>query len=173
LHRASSARIDRRVATRGAPIPTGATGRFAADIARLLTGGRAGQPFGPPAERLLVVGALRSGQPLNGELTTRGARLADIVQTAPEYRLYRLDTEPEKPGLVRVAGGGESIQGELWELPVAALGSLLATLPPMALGRVGLADGSETTGFLCEPVALEGAKDISAHGSWLEYLGRV
>ena len=121
-----------------------------------------------------MVGAHRSGQPLNGELTTRGARLADIVQTAPEYRLYRLDTEPEKPGLVRVAGGGESSQGELWELPVAALGSLLATLPaPMALGRVGLADGSETTGFLCEPVALDGAEDISAHGSWLEYLGPV
>ena len=70
-----------------------------------------------------------------------------------------------------MADGGESIEGELWELPVAALGSFLAALPaPMALGRVRLADGSETTGFLCEPVALEGADDITAHGSWLEYL---
>jgi len=145
--------------------------RVAADVARLLTGGETQTLFGPPAERLLAVGAHRAGQPLNGELTARGARLAGTVRTAAEYRLYRLHTEPEKPGLVRVADGGESIEGELWELPVAALGSFLAALPaPMALGRVRLADGSETTGFLCEPVALEGADDITAHGSWLEYL---
>jgi allophanate hydrolase len=40
----------------------------------------------------------------------------------------------------------------------------------MGLGRVRLEDGSEPTGFLCEALAIDGAEDITAHGSWLEYL---
>jgi len=107
---------------------------------------------------------------LNGELTARGARLVGRAATASGYRLYRLDTTPPKPGLVR-SDGGAGIEGELWELPPAGLAGLLAGLPsPMALGRVALADGSEVVGFLCEPAALDGAEEITAHGGWLAYL---
>ena len=42
----------------------------------------------------------------------------------------------------------------------------------MALGRMRLADGRAPVGFLCEPAALEGAEDITSHGSWPAYLGR-
>jgi allophanate hydrolase len=164
--------------------------RVAADVARRLGGAAAGAGQGvrgaaggsrdrgggsvgglPSATRLLVVGAHLSGQPLNGELTTRGARLVGQVLTASGYRLYRLDTTPPKPGLVRSDAGGAAIEGELWELPPAGLAGLLAELPsPMALGRVALADGSEVVGFLCEPAALERAEEITAYGGWLAYL---
>jgi allophanate hydrolase len=123
------------------------------------------------AIELIVIGAHRSGQPLNRELTSRGARRLGVVLTAPSYRLHALATKPPKPGLVRVDGGGVAIEGELWALPPAGLASLLATLPaPMALGPVVLAGGKPVVGFLCEPLALEGAPDISAYGSWPDYL---
>ena len=38
------------------------------------------------------------------------------------------------------------------------------------LGPVLLEDGVEVVGFLCEPAALEGAGEITAHGGWLAYL---
>jgi allophanate hydrolase len=71
---------------------------------------------------------------------------------------------------VRV-GCGAAIEGELWRLPAAALGPFLAQLPPpMALTQVQLADGRAVVGFTCETAALDGAPDITAHGSWPAYL---
>lgn len=126
-----------------------------------------------PPLRLAVVGAHLSGQPLNPQLLALGARLAATTTTAPAYRLHALGTVPPKPGLVRVAEGGAAVEAEVWELAPAALGALLAALPrPMALGPVALRDGSEVTGFLCEPAALAGAEDITAYGGWRGYLGR-
>jgi allophanate hydrolase len=146
--------------------------RVAADVAGLLLGEPApADGIGPDGVDLLVVGAHRTGQPLNDELTSRGARRAGVVRTAPCYRLHALRTTPPKPGLVRVESGGVAIEGELWRLPPAALGTFLAALPgPMALGRAVLEDGREVVGFTCEAAALDGAPDISEHGSWLAYL---
>jgi allophanate hydrolase len=148
--------------------------RVAADVAALVTGTPAAPPadgLAPPAVELLVIGAHRRGQPLNHQLTDRGARFVATVETAPAYRMYALDTEPIKPGLVRVADGGEPIEGELWQLPAAALGTFLAALPgPMVLGPVTLADGRTVVGFGCEPLAVAGAPDITHHRSWPAYL---
>jgi allophanate hydrolase len=120
---------------------------------------------------LFVAGAHLSGMPLNHQLTERGARLRGEARTAPKYRLYALDTVPPKPGVVRVADEGASLPGEVWELAPAALGTFLAAIPrPMALGEVELEDGSTVVGFLCEPLALEGARDITATGGWRAYL---
>jgi allophanate hydrolase len=144
----------------------------AADIAAMIEGGAppAGGPAGLP---LLVVGAHLTGQPLNHQLTSAGARLTGAVRTAPEYRLYALPGS-SKPGLVRVSSGGGAVDGEVWELPPAALGPFLAALPaPMTLGKVRLADGALVTGFLCEAVAVENAPDITAHGGWLAYLSSL
>jgi allophanate hydrolase len=126
----------------------------------------------PPSVELLVVGAHMNGEPLNTELTGRGASMVRAARTAPNYRLYRLATDPPKPGLVRVdPDDGVSIEGELWALPPAGIASLLAALPaPMALGRVQLDDGTESVGFLCEPFAVTGAEEISAFGGWRGYL---
>jgi len=150
--------------------------RVCADIARMLADGAAGGRVhparaGPEAVPLLVVGAHLSGQPLNGQLTAAGAVLEGSVQTSPEYRLHRLDTDPPKPGLVRVARGGAEVAGELWLLSPAALGDFLAVLPrPMALTQVLLSDGRDVVGFTCEAAAIDGAPDITAHGGWRAYL---
>ncbi|WP_317447415.1 allophanate hydrolase [Streptomyces collinus] len=133
-----------------------------ARIASLLTA--------PPLP-LAVVGAHLSGQPLNGQLLAAGGRLLRTTTTAPVYRLYALDTVPAKPGLVRVGAGGGAVEAEVWRLPAEGLGALAAALPrPMALGSVELADGSSVTGFLCEPLAVEGARDITSFGGWRAYL---
>jgi allophanate hydrolase len=147
--------------------------RVVADVAALLAG-PGDEAWGPPGVELFVVGAHRRGHPLNGELTGRGARLVRTTVTSPDYQLFRLDTAPAKPGLVRVGVDGAAIEGELWRLPPAGLASLLADLPePMALGRVRLADGGTPVGFLCEPAAVEGAPDITRHGSWPAYLAEA
>ncbi|KUI33521.1 allophanate hydrolase [Mycobacterium sp. IS-1496] len=152
----------------------------AMDIARLLTQSPASDASWPSragldTTRLLVVGAHLRGQPLAWQLDDRGARWIGPVRTAPHYRLARLDTDPPKPGLVRVcAGEGTVIGGELWLIGTAMLGDFLAELPaPMALGRVELADGSEVVGFGCSLQAWQSGTDITHHGDWPGYLRRV
>jgi allophanate hydrolase len=127
---------------------------------------------GLSATLLLVVGAHLRGQPLAWQLTDRGARWVGPASTAPLYRMVRLDTDPPKPGLMRVgAADGTSIGGELWLVGTSMLGDFLAALPaPMALGRVTLADGTEVVGFGCALDAFRAGEDISTHGDWPTYL---
>ncbi|CAN5283708.1 allophanate hydrolase [soil metagenome] len=123
--------------------------------------------------RVAVVGAHLDGLPLNGQLQERGARLIEVVNTAPHYRFYALaNTTPPKPGLVRVADhAGASIAAEIWELPVSQYGSFVAGIPaPLGIGTIALDDGRTVQGFLCESIALAGAEDITAHGGWRNYL---
>lgn len=129
-------------------------------------------PASEPTLQVAVVGAHLSGLPLNGQLTERGARLLQATTTAPHYRLFALPgTVPPKPGLLRVAEGGAAIALEVWEMPQSQLGSFLALIPsPLGLGSVQLADGRHVHGFLCEPFALAGAQDVTAHGGWRAYL---
>ncbi|HTZ37333.1 MAG TPA: allophanate hydrolase [Stellaceae bacterium] len=115
---------------------------------------------------IAVVGAHLSGEPLNRELVALGARLRRAGRTAPCYRLYALP-DGRRPGLVRRAADGAAIEVEVWDVPSAAVGALLAGIaPPLGLGTVRLDDGSEVCGFLCEAHAVEGARDISAYGGW-------
>jgi allophanate hydrolase len=131
---------------------------------------RAGGPA-PPGVVLGVVGAHLTGQPLNHQLTDRGGRLLAATTTADTYRLWALQTEPAKPGLVRVRSRGASIAVEIWELPPAGFGDFVAQVPaPMVIGTMELIDGALVPGFLCEPFALEGATDITEYGGWRAYL---
>jgi len=126
--------------------------------------------------RVAVVGAHLSGMPLNGQLTERGATLAARTHTAAHYRLYALPrTTPPKPGLLRVAPGeGERIEVELWDMPLAHYGSFVALVPqPLSIGTLTLADGSTVQGFLCEPLALAGATDITHLGGWRAYIASL
>jgi allophanate hydrolase len=98
----------------------------------------------------------------------------------PCYRLVVLaDTVPPKPGLFRgTAGessaertGGAAIEVEVCDVPVTELGSFIAAVPPpLAIGKIELADGSWVSGFVCEPVGLAGAEDITHFGGWRAYL---
>ncbi len=120
---------------------------------------------------LAVVGAHLSGQPLNGQLTERGAILFQTTTTAAHYRLYALPTVPPKPGLVRDSHHGATIEVEVWNIPVGALGSFVSLIPhPLGIGTIELMDGSWVKGFICEPEALADAPEITLHGGWRNYL---
>lgn len=126
-------------------------------------------PWAAPAT-LVVVGAHMSGQPLNSQLTDRGAKLVRSAVTASAYRLHALATDPPKPGLVRVASGGMPVAAELWALPVEGFGDFVRQVPsPLSIGTVELDDRSRHPGFLCEGWAVEGAPDITAYGGWIAY----
>ncbi len=124
---------------------------------------------------IAVVGAHLEGQPLHHQLTDRAAVLVAHTTTSPTYRLFALDTVPPKPGLVRTLDGdGAPIEVEVYELDAAAFGTFVAAIPPpLAIGTVTLADGTEVSGFVCEPYALADAPDITNHGGWRAYLASI
>ena len=123
--------------------------------------------------RLAVVGAHLTGQPLNGQLTSLRARLLRTTRTTDAYRLYALaGTVPPKPGLMRgEPGTGAPIEIEVWALAPGAFGAFVAAIPPpLGIGTLQLADGTAVKGFICEPAALTGAKDITTFGGWRAFL---
>lgn len=121
---------------------------------------------------IAVVGAHLSGMALNGELQALGGRLLEEAVTAPDYRLYALDTVPPKPGMLRVEdGAGAAIKLELWSLSAAAFGKFVAAIPPpLGIGTVRLSDGRGVKGFIVEPAAITGARDISSYGGWRAFM---
>ena len=122
---------------------------------------------------IAVVGAHLTGMPLNSQLTTLGGTLLAQARTAPGYRLYALaGTTPPKPGLVREPGlAGPGIEVEIWQLSPAAFGRFVSAIPqPLGIGKLILDDGSEVSGFLCEPAALAGATEITEFGGWRNYV---
>jgi allophanate hydrolase len=127
-------------------------------------------PQSAPVLQMAVVGAHLQGMPLHAQLVERGCRLAARTRTAAAYRLFALpDTVPPKPGLARVeeTQQGHAIEVEVYDMPMDQVGSFLALIPPpLGLGSIELADGRWVKGFICEPHALAGAQDISAHGGW-------
>lgn len=129
--------------------------------------------------RVAVCGAHLQGQPLNWQLTQRGAKRVLCTHTSPHYKLYALDSGGlpiQRPGLIKVAPdetGAGAIEVEVWELPVQHFGSFVAGIPaPLGIGTTVLADGSKVPGFICEPDGLRGATDITADGGWRAWMAR-
>jgi allophanate hydrolase len=125
----------------------------------------------PGAIPLAVVGAHLAGMPLHHQLARRGARLRTATRTAARYRLYALNgADPPRPGLAR-ADDGAPIAVEVYDLAADALGMFLAEIPPpLGLGTIELSDGTWVKGFICEPHALQAARDITAFGGWRAYV---
>jgi allophanate hydrolase len=133
------------------------------------------QRLPPPAEpnpleanetALFCIGAHMSGLPLNWQLTAVGGRFMREAQTQSVYRLFALDN---RPGMVR-AQDGAAITGEVWALPTAAIGVLLAQVPPpLSFGTVTLDDGP-CLGFLAESAGVADATDITHLGGWRAWL---
>jgi allophanate hydrolase len=124
---------------------------------------------------MAVVGAHLTGQPLNGQLTSRRARLVRTIRTHADYRLYVLPNSiPAKPGLVYAPGyAGPGIELEVWAMPEDTVGSFLNGIPaPLSLGTIRLEDGSSVKGFLCEPYGIIGAEEITHLGGWRTYIQR-
>jgi allophanate hydrolase len=124
---------------------------------------------------IAVVGAHLSGMALNGELRALGAQLLEAAVTAPDYKLYALETTPPKPGMLRVvADTGASIELEVWALSAAAFGKFVAAVPsPLSIGTIRLADGRSVKGFIVEAAALGSARDISEFGGWRAYMAEA
>jgi allophanate hydrolase len=115
---------------------------------------------------LFCIGAHMSGLKLNGQITALGGRFLRAASTVPGYRLFALG---ERPGLLRDTSGA-AIAGEVWAVPRAAIGALLAQVPgPLGFGEVALDDGP-CLGFLAEAAGVVGAVDITAFGGWRAYL---
>jgi len=130
----------------------------------------------PGCIHVAVVGAHLTAQPLNRQLTERGARLVQSCRTSPEYRFYALaNTTPPKPGLVREPGfNGPGVALEIWAVPAHHFGSFVAGVPaPLGIGSVQLDTGEWVKGFICEPAALAGATEITQFGGWKNYLANV
>jgi allophanate hydrolase len=127
-----------------------------------------------PITQVAVVGAHLSGQPLNHQLTNRGATLVFTTKTAPIYKLYALSgTTPPKPGLVRLNNqeAGCAIEAELWEIAIAKFGEFVVEVPsPLGIGTTVLENGEIVKGFICENWAIADALDISNYGGWRAYL---
>lgn len=146
-------------------LPLGATGRaLPAQVA-------CSSPA-PGSVRVAVVGAHLTGMPLNFQLTSRDAVLVEQTTSAATYRLYALPgTVPPKPGLARVSEDGAAIIVELWDIPQARFGEFVAEIPtPLGIGNLQLADGRWVKGFICEPYALDGARDITGFGGWRAFI---
>ena len=129
-----------------------------------------------PAEgetALFCIGAHMSGLALNARLVAYGGRFLRTAATVSGYRLHALG---DRPGLVRAtgavaAGGAEgTVPGEVWVLPTAAIGALLAEVPPpLGFGSVALTDGP-CLGFLAEAAGVAGAPDITRFGGWRAWM---
>lgn len=113
-----------------------------------------------------VCGLHMRGYPLEAQLLAHGAHFVCEDKTMPDYRLYKLPTEPPKPGLIRV-NGGVSIALEIWEMPVERFGSFTALIPtPLGIGKIQVQSGRDVCGFICEGYVVDTAEDISAYGGW-------
>lgn len=126
--------------------------------------------------KIAVVGAHLSGLPLNHQLTERGGVLLSDTLSAPVYRLFALpNTTPPKPGLMRVKEPqAQGIALEVWDLTPEAFASFVESIPqPMCIGTIELTSGERVKGFLAEPIAFEGAADITHFGGWRAYVASL
>jgi allophanate hydrolase len=127
----------------------------------------------PASLTLAVCGAHMAGLPLNHQLTDRNAVFVKTARTTDAYRFYQLaGGPPKRPGLIRgIPGSGAPIALELWDLPLAHVGSFLKGIPaPLGLGTIALEDGSHVQGFLCEAIAAVEATDITEIGDWRDLI---
>jgi hypothetical protein len=125
--------------------------------------------FAQPAEcvELAVNGTLMRGLELEPNLVNLGATFVRENQTEPAYRVFSINDV--HPAMVRVPAPGfenetgVSVAVEIWCVPPAGLGTLLAKEPPgLSIGKVTLADGETVVlGVIAEPALLVGKSDIT------------
>ena len=122
-----------------------------------------------------VCGAHLTDMPLNWQLIDRNATLKASTRTSSNYRMYALaGGPPYRPGLIRDENKGSQIDVEVWSVPTQHLGSFVAGIPaPLGIGKVELENKAWVSGFICEPIGLEGAKEITSFASWRNYIRSI
>lgn len=128
--------------------------------------------------QIVVCGAHLGGMALNWQLVGRGGRLVSIGKTFPSYRMYLIPEGgglPERPALIRLDdGSGVAIEVEVWALSTEAFGDFVSKISePLGMGKVMLDDGSQKCGFIAEPRAAAGARDLSEFGGWRGYVASL
>lgn len=114
-----------------------------------------------------VCGLHMQGYPLEVQMIECGSKYLRTCKTADKYKLFKLNTNPTKPGLIKVQSGGSSIEVELWEMPLDKLGYFTSLISsPLGMGKVELEDGSEVCGFICEEYGKQDGEDITIFGGW-------
>jgi len=118
---------------------------------------------------VVVCGAHLAGQPLNWQLTDRGASLKCQTRTLAAYELFALP-DGKRPALVSKKSG-VAIEVEVWQMPMSEFGSFVEGVKsPLGIGKVALESGGQVAGFICEEGGLAGAINISHYGGWRAYL---
>lgn len=121
----------------------------------------------PKHTLVAVCGLHMRGLALETQMLQYGARFLREDRTAEKYRMFKLSTNPSKPGLVKRPEDGKSIALEVWEMPLDKFGHFVANIPaPLGIGKVELEDGTEVPGFVCEPYSTRGSEDITDYGGW-------
>lgn len=147
-------------------LPLGATGHTP------LPPTRGSAPAVAQTIEVVVCGAHLEGQPLNWQLTERGAQLQQKTSSSPHYQLYALP-DGKRPAMVRDESAGVAIEVEVWSMPHNHFGSFVASIPaPLGIGKVELSDGRWLSGFICDSFGLAGAANISDYRSWRSWLSR-
>lgn len=116
---------------------------------------------------LAVCGLHKKGYPLEYQLIEKGAYYSETTRTAARYKLCKLPTEPQKPGLYEVTGNGTNIEVDLYQVPISNMGYFLEQVPkPLTIGTITLEDGRMVKGFLCEEYSIGQGTDITEQGKW-------
>ncbi|QIS03444.1 gamma-glutamylcyclotransferase [Nocardia brasiliensis] len=118
---------------------------------------------------IFLNGSAMRGGPLNHLL--RGAPFAGEAKTAPRYRFFSVGDR--FPGLDPAADGGDSISGELFDVPMDVLREYLlpAEPPELELGAIELDDGRSVLSMVLRkpPTSYPELIDITRVGSWKKY----
>ncbi len=118
---------------------------------------------------LAVNGTLMRDLELNKNLLDVGATFVREDQTAACYRIWSIGDR--HPAMLRTPGEGNSIDLEIWQVPLAGLASVLLNEPPgLVIGKVLLQDDSIVLGVLGEPFLCQDQPEITAYGGWRAYL---
>jgi allophanate hydrolase len=76
--------------------------------------------------------------------------------------------------MIRDLNEGVALPVEIWRVPADRFGSFVAGIPaPLGIGQVELEDGRWVSGFICESIGLEGAREITQLGGWRGYLAET
>lgn len=120
---------------------------------------------------VIVCGAHLDGLALNWQLTERGATLQEKTKSAKAYRMFVIEGQLERPGMVRDDQAGSVIDIEIWRVPKSEFGSFVAGIPqPLGIGKVETEDGRYLPGFICEGYAVEDSREVTDLGGWRQYL---
>ncbi|CDM70288.1 allophanate hydrolase [Clostridium bornimense] len=123
--------------------------------------------------KLAVCGLHMEDMELESQLIELDAELIGTTKTSKDYKLIKLNTAPEKPGLIRVKNNGKAIEVQVYRISKSKLGKFLTNITaPLGIGDIELESGEIVKGFICEGYVEKESEDISDYESFKKYKNR-